>query len=376
MPGPRRVCFVIGTRPEAIKVWPVVEELNSDPAAFTVQVLLTGQHREMLHQAVGLLRLPVSLDLEVMRPDQTLEALTARLVERISEGLRTLRPDVVVVQGDTTTVFVAALAAFYAGIPVGHLEAGLRTDDVRHPFPEEMNRRLATSLARWHFAPTGRAREALLSSGVPTERIWVTGNTGIDALRLMSARLEQYPPDPRLAAVLEHGGRVIAVTVHRRENQPFMHDIAAAFGEVLRRHADARLVFPVHLSPRVREAFLPALSDQDRCHLLEPLDYANFVRLLNRASFVLTDSGGIQEEAPFLGKPVLVMRRMTERPEAVEAGAVRVVGEQPAAIVAACSQLLTDAGVYNAMARPMSPYGDGFAAGRVAAILRDAPLEA
>jgi UDP-N-acetylglucosamine 2-epimerase len=213
---------------------------------------------------------------------------------------------------------------------------------------------------------------ALLAGGVPDDRIWVTGNTGIDALRLMTARLDRYPADPALASLLAKEGRLIAVTVHRRENQPYMGAIAAAFSEVLRRHEDVRIVFPVHLSPKVREAFLPALRDRERCYLIEPLDYANFVRLLTRSTFVLTDSGGIQEEAPFLGKPVLVMRRVTERPEAVEAGAVRVVGEQPAAIVTACSQLLTDPAVYNAMACPMSPYGDGHAAERVAEVLRTA----
>ena len=367
----RKVCFVIGTRPEAIKVWPLVVELQGR-ADFEVQVLLSGQHRELLHQAVELLKLPVSIDLDVMQPNQALEGLTARLVERIGEALAKLRPDCVIVQGDTTTVFIAALAAFYARIPVGHLEAGLRTDNIRHPFPEEMNRRLTSVLADWHFAPTETARTALRREGVPDERIWVTGNSVIDALRLMTGRLDEYPVDPQLQGALagaasvggvdESGasarapaswhcqargsGRIIAVTVHRRENQPFMRGIAEAFARILREHPETRIVFPVHLSPAVREAFMPVLADQPRCHLLEPLDYANFVRLLTHCHLVLTDSGGVQEEAPYLGKPVLVMRRVTERPEAVEAGTVRIVGEQPDAIFEAVSRLLSDTTAY------------------------------
>ena len=408
---------MIGTRPEAIKVWPLVVELQGRDD-FEVQVLLSGQHRELLHQAVELLKLPVTADLEVMQHDQTLEGLTARLVERIGAALAKLRPDCVIVQGDTTTVFIAALAAFYAQIPVGHLEAGLRTDNIRHPFPEEMNRRLTSVLADWHFAPTETARAALLRAGVPDERIWVTGNSVIDALRLMTGRLDEYPVDPQLETALAgtafgggidesaasaraeprgsgdstsargeacrsvdptsaraeprgSGGseRIIAVTVHRRENQPFMRGIAEAFARILREHTEARIVFPVHLSPAVRAAFMPVLANQPRCHLLEPLDYANFVRLLTRCHIVLSDSGGVQEEAPYLGKPVLVMRRVTERPEAVEAGTVRIVGEQPDAIVAAVAQLLTDSAAYEAMARAVSPYGDGHACPRIAEIL-------
>ncbi|HNQ22421.1 MAG TPA: UDP-N-acetylglucosamine 2-epimerase (non-hydrolyzing) [Phycisphaerae bacterium] len=367
--GPFKVCFVIGTRPEAIKVWSLVVELKRR-ADFDVQVVLSGQHRELLRQAVGLLGLPVTLDLDVMQPAQSLERLTATLVERVSEALAQLRPDAVIVQGDTTTVFVGALAAFYAQIPVGHLEAGLRSGDVRHPFPEEMNRRLTSALADWHFTPTQTARQTLLAEGVPAERIWVTGNTGIDALRLMHANLDRYPGDPRLAAVLAcPAGRLLAVTVHRRENQPFMRRIAEAFARVLELHRDIRIVFPVHFSPAVRAAFTPVLGDQPRCHLLEPVDYADFVRLLARSHLVLTDSGGVQEEAPHLGKPVLVLRRTTERPEAVSAGVARLVGDEPDAIVAAVTELLTDAEAYRRMARRISPYGDGYASPRIADIL-------
>ena len=350
----------------------MVLELQQRPD-FDVQVLLSGQHRELLHQAVELLGLPVTRDLAVMQPGQSLESLTARLVEGIGDALAQLRPDAVIVQGDTTTVFVGALAAFYAGVPVGHLEAGLRTYNVRHPFPEEMNRRLTSVLTDWHFAPTDAARDALLREGVPAERIWVTGNTGIDALRLMRNRLADYAVDEQLAAVPDvPGERLLAVTVHRRENQPFMTGIAEAFARILAEFADTRIVFPVHLSPAVRSAFEPVLGAAERCHLMEPLDYANFARLLTRCHLVLTDSGGVQEEAPYLGKPVLVMRRTTERPEAVAAGTVRMVGEQPDAIVAAAGELLRDEAAYARMARAVSPYGDGHACPRIAAVLAEA----
>jgi UDP-N-acetylglucosamine 2-epimerase (non-hydrolysing) len=366
-----KVCVLIGTRPEAIKTWPVIAELQAS-GRFEVQVVLTGQHQELLHQAVELLGLPVTMDLAVMTYNQSLDGLTATLSTRIAEALRMLSPDWVLVQGDTTTVFVGALMAFYAGIPVGHIEAGLRSDDVRHPFPEEMNRRLCSVLADVHFAPTERARAALAAENIPAQRIHVTGNTGIDALRMMQAQVEQRPVEPALDAALAAcaGQRIIAVTVHRRENRPFMRDIAHALADILDAHPEASIIFPAHLAPAVQQSFTPVLGSHDRCHLLAPMDYANFVRLLSAADLVLTDSGGIQEEAPYLGKPVLVMRRTTERPEAVEAGAVRLVGEQPDAIRSAVVELLTDRDLYARMAQPRTPYGDGFAAGRIVEVLQ------
>jgi len=370
MSRPKRVCFVIGTRPEAIKTWPVIDHLLSRED-FEVQVLLTGQHREMLHQVVELLGIPVTLDLDVMTANQTLESLTSVLSERVAAGLAELSPDCVIVQGDTTTVLVGALASFYANIPVGHLEAGLRSGHIRHPFPEEMNRRLVSVLADFHFAPTETARRALLAENVPDDRVWVTGNSGIDALRLMSERLDQHPADPDLAEAIDGcGKRIIAVTVHRRENHPFMADVARALVRILELHEDVEIIFPVHMSPAVRGSFSPILGQCDRCRLLDPLNYADFVRLMKASYLVLTDSGGVQEEAPWLGKPVLVTRRVTERPEAVEAGAVRIIGENPERIIESVSELLADQGVYREMARAVSPYGDGFASRRVADILQ------
>ncbi len=371
MSAQHRVCFILGTRPEVIKCWPVIRHLRA-LETFDVQTILTGQHRELLDQAVRLLDIPVTVDLDVMTPGQTLEGLTSVLCPRIAGALRELSPDCVLVQGDTTSAFVGALTAFYAGIAVGHLEAGLRTDSVRHPFPEEMNRRLTASLADYHFAPTQTAKSALRRENVPDDRIWVTGNTGIDALRIMSEELDTFPIDPALErATTGSTGRIIAVTVHRRENRAFMKAIAGALAAIADRHKDLSIVFPVHLAPAVRDAFLPTLQGRRRCHLIEPLDYANFVRLLTRSYLVLTDSGGIQEEAPYLGKPVLVVRRTTERPEAVAAGTVRLIGEQPDAIISAVSGLLTDSAAYTAMAKAVSPYGDGYAAQRVAEILAE-----
>lgn len=375
MSRPARICFVLGTRPEVIKCWPVIRLLRGRPD-FEVSVVLTGQHRHLLDQAVRLLKVPVDVDLDVMQPDQSLEELTAALCHRLSGALRELSPDCVLVQGDTSSVFLAALSAFYLDVPVGHIEAGLRSGDVRHPFPEEMNRRLTAQLARLHFAPTAAARAALLREGVAAERIDVTGNTGIDALRLIREDLDAYPVDAGLNAALAAAAasspspRIIAVTVHRRENRASMTGIAEALRTIVQRHDDVSVVFPVHPGPAVRAAFLPKLAEMSRCHLIEPLDYANFVRLLTRCHFVLTDSGGVQEEAPYLGKPVLVMRRTTERPEAAAAGAARLIGEQPGEIVEAARNLLTDGAAYQHMARPVSPYGDGHASERIADRLR------
>ncbi len=367
----KRICFVIGTRPEAIKTWPVIEYFLRDDS-FEVQTLLTGQHRELLHQMVELLKIPVTADLAVMREGQSLDALTSILCSTISVGLDQLKPDCVVVQGDTTTVFVAALAAFYLNVPVAHLEAGLRSHDLRHPFPEEMNRKLATVLSALHFAPTDRARNCLLEESVPADRIWVTGNSGIDALRLMTERLDRFPVDPVLGSVLDaKPKRLIAVTVHRRENYPFVAGIAHAIAQILKTHKDVEVVLPVHLSPAVRDTVRPILRGADRCHLLEPLDYANFVRLLGACDLVLTDSGGVQEEAPHLGKPTLVVRRTTERPEAVDAGCVRLVGEESDRIIAGVNELLTDEAVYRQMAQSINPYGDGHTSERVADVLRE-----
>lgn len=367
---PIRVCFVFGTRPEVIKCAPVIRCL-SEREGFEVQTILTAQHREMSDQVIDVFDIPVTVDLDLMRAGQTLPSLTATLCERVTGALRELRPDCVIVQGDTTSCFVGGLASFYEGIPVGHLEAGLRTQDVRQPFPEEMNRQLVGSLASFHFAPTNGAKDNLLKENVPADRIWVTGNSGIDALRIVS-ETASVKVGSVLADVLACcDGTVMTVTSHRRENQPFMAGIASAIYELIEALPDLHVVFPVHLSPSVREAVMPILSGVDRCHLLEPLAYDQFVALMKRSDVILTDSGGIQEEAPYMGKPVLVMRRKTERPEAVEAGTVVLVGDDQATIFDRTLSLLNDAEARARMSRATNPYGDGFASQRVADVLAE-----
>ncbi|MCC7292738.1 MAG: UDP-N-acetylglucosamine 2-epimerase (non-hydrolyzing) [Phycisphaerales bacterium] len=369
MKSARRICILMGTRPEVIKCWPVVRALSAR-REFELTTILTGQHRELARQAAARLGIDVTMDLDVMTADQSLDSLTGRLCERLGTALRAARPDRVLVQGDTTSAFAGALAAFHAGIPVAHVEAGLRTDDVRQPFPEEMYRRLISRLCDVHFAPTVRAREALLREGVPAASVHVTGNTGIDALRITSDELDRHPIRDELRDALAGAkGSIVAVTVHRRENRACIEDIASALRALGARHPNARFVIPVHPAPQVRAALEPALSSCAQCKLLPALDYGEFVTLLCRCRFVLTDSGGVQEEAPFLGKPVLVMRRTTERPEAVEAGVARLVGEQAGEILAAAHELLSDDAAYARMARRVSPYGDGRAAERILEIL-------
>lgn len=363
-----RVALVFGTRPEAIKMAPVIAHLSSLDE-FDVRTILTGQHREMLDQVVNVFNIPVHHDLNVMARGQSLAGLTSALCERIGNVLREERPDVVLVQGDTTTCFVGALAAFYEEIPVAHLEAGLRTHDIRQPFPEEINRRLVTPLASLHFAPTEWARDNLLKENIPADRIWITGNTGIDALRIISDRKDIQPRGALADALSQCDGTILAVTSHRRENLPFMSGIAAAIYELLSADPKLHVIFPVHLSPKVRGAVMPILDGTDRCHLLEPLAYDQFVALMKRCDVILTDSGGIQEEAPYLGKPVLVMRRKTERPEAVEAGTVKLVGESQDAIFDNTLTLLHDPAERERMSRSANPFGDGHASRRIAEIL-------
>lgn len=360
----------MGTRPEVIKCWPVILRLEAD-SAFRVSTLLTGQHRELVDPVIRRLAVPVTKRLNVMRPSQSLESLTARLIEQVGAALAELRPDVVLVQGDTTSAFAGALAAFYAGIPVGHIEAGLRTGDVRQPFPEEMNRRLVTVLAERHFAPTPAAREALLREGVLADRILVTGNTGIDALREVTANADRFPPGPQLRALLARiDGPIIVATVHRRENRSAMSGIAEGFRAVTIAHPEAHVVLSLHASAAARNAFVETLTGQPRCHLIDALDYPDFAHLLSRCRLVVTDSGGVQEEAPFLGKPTLVLRRVTERPEAVSAGVSRVIGDNPEEMLSAVGELLRDGDAWRRMSRRISPFGDGRAAERIAQALR------
>ena len=365
-----KICFVFGTRPEAIKVAPVIAHLSSLDA-FAVVTVLTAQHRRMLDQVVRLFDIPVTYDLAVMTPGQTLPALTGALCERISVALRKEKPSCVVVQGDTTSCFVAALAAFYEQIPVAHLEAGLRTDDIRQPFPEEMNRRLVSSLADFHFAPTEVARANLLKENIPPDRVWVTGNSGIDALGIISERAEPAPGSELDRALKQCDDKLVTVTTHRRENVPFMSGIAAAICELLDADHGLHVIFPVHLSPTVRQAVVPILSPIDRCHLLDPLPYDQFVALMKRSDLLLTDSGGIQEEAAYLGKPVLVMRRKTERPEALDGGTIKLVGDDQDSIFDQTLALLQDAEARARMSRVFQPYGDGHTSERVSVNLAD-----
>lgn len=343
---------------------PLVRLLQKDEQ-LDCQVAVTAQHREMLDQVLRLFEIVPDFDLDIMQPGQSLSAITSRVLAGMEEILARERPDLVLVHGDTSTTFAAALAAYYAQVPVGHVEAGLRTGNIYAPFPEEMNRRLAGSLARLHFAPTSRAKDNLLREGVESKHIFVTGNTVIDAL-LTTVREDYHFHDPLLANLDFNRHRVILMTTHRRENlgQP-LADIYRALGEVLARHADVRVVFPVHKNPAVRRVVQEMLGDLDQVYLVEPMDYQPFVNLMSRCHLVLTDSGGMQEEAPSLGKPVLVLRRTTERPEAVERGTVRLVGTDYPRVLEETEKLLTDADHYRRMAEAVNPYGDGQAAARI-----------
>lgn len=355
----RNVLLLYGTRPEAIKMAPVVEALGRRPERFAVTVAATAQHRQMLDQVQELFGLRADLDLDLMRPEQSPNDLAARSFAALDQVLRDRSPDWVLVQGDTTTAMVGALAAFHLGIRVGHVEAGLRTGDLRAPFPEEANRRIIDLLAAALFAPTVRAREHLLAEGIAPERIFVTGNTVVDALVASTRRL---PSAAEEEAVL--------VTVHRRESfgEP-LRRIFTALRELAETFPKVRWVYPVHPNPAVREPAHRLLDGLPNVELHEPFDYLELLRRLRGCRLVLTDSGGLQEEAPTFGKPVLVLRDKTERPEGVEAGAAKLVGTTPERIVAETARLLTDSREYARMARAGNPYGDGRAAERIAAIL-------
>ncbi len=362
------VMVVFGTRPEAIKLAPVVRALRDRSSVF---VCVTGQHRTMLDQVLRVFHIQPDRDLAVMQPNQNLFDLTANVVRALGPVLAEVRPRFVVVQGDTTTTFAAALAAFYAHVPVAHVEAGLRTHDKQRPFPEEVNRRLTSVLADVHFAPTPWARENLLREGVPAERIVVTGNTAIDALlwvagELDGGRLEAALPEPVLRLADRY--RLVLVTGHRRESfGAGFERICQALRQIVEQEPEVAIVYPVHLNPNVREPVFRLLGGHPRLLLIDPLEYVAFVALMQRAELILTDSGGIQEEAPSLQKPVLVMREKTERPEGVRAGAAKLVGTDVEAIVGAVSTLLHDSASYRAMASAGNPYGDGQAARRIAA---------
>ena len=377
----KRILLVFGTRPEAIKMAPLVREFQKHPEAFETIVCVTGQHREMLDQVLRIFGIQPDYDLNIMRQGQDLYDVTARVLLGMRDVLREARPDVVLVHGDTTTSTAAALAAFYQRIPVGHVEAGLRTHDIYSPWPEEMNRQLTGRIATYHFAPTPLSKRNLTEEGVSPDRIVVTGNTVIDALRQVVSRIKADASlDAELERTLRAGGydvgrlrdgrRLVLITGHRRENfgEGFIH-MCTAIKDLTRRYPEVDFVYPMHLNPNVRrpihEVFGDDLSDLGNMFFIEPLEYLSFVYLMEKSAIVLTDSGGIQEEAPGLGKPVLVMRDTTERPEALDAGTVRLVGTDYDKITREVSTLLDDASAYERMSQAVNPYGDGLACGRI-----------
>jgi UDP-N-acetylglucosamine 2-epimerase (non-hydrolysing) len=353
---------VFGTRPDTIKMAPVVHALRAHDEIDDI-VCVTAQHRQMLDDLLDLFKITPRYDLDIMTEDQTLTQITTRVLEGMEPVLRESRPDVVLVHGDTTTSSSAALAAFYAQVRVGHVEAGLRTNDRWLPFPEEMNRRLTGTIASYHFAPTPLAREHLLREHVADDDIIVTGNTVIDAF-LETARRDDLRKPPRIDE-LDPTRPVVLVTAHRRENHAYMQQMCEAMREIAALPQRPQIYWPVHPSPRVRPVAYDVLAGVPGVVLVDPIDYAQMVAAVKASTFVLTDSGGLQEEAPTLGKPVLVMREETERPEGLDAGTLELVGHDPSAIVAAATRLLSDADAYARMARAANPYGDGRAAGRI-----------
>lgn len=366
-----KIMTVFGTRPEAIKMFPVIHALRRQDG-IDARVCVTAQHREMLDQVLHIARIEPDIDLDVMRANQTLDALLARLVTGLGETFDSEKPDRILVHGDTLTTMAATLAAYFRKIPVGHVEAGLRSGNIYHPWPEEVNRKVAGAVADLHFAPTETAAAALRAENVPVDRIHVTGNTVIDALLATRARIDEEPAlasglDPLIARFA--GKRIIAVTSHRRENfGDGMKAIAEAIAAIAAR-SDVAVVFPVHPNPQVRSAMEPILGALANVALIDPLDYPHFVRLLAECDLVLTDSGGVQEEAPSFGKPVLVMRETTERPEGIAAGTARLVGTNRDHIVSEIFSLLDDGAAYNAMARAHNPFGDGTAGVQIAEIV-------
>ncbi|MEL7685404.1 UDP-N-acetylglucosamine 2-epimerase (non-hydrolyzing) [Citromicrobium bathyomarinum] len=369
--APLKIAIVFGTRPEAIKLFPLIHLLREDPR-FAPVVVSTGQHRAMLDQVLDIAQVVPDHDLAVMRADQSLDALTARLLTGIGETLDAESPDWVVVQGDTASAMCGALAAFYRKIPICHVEAGLRSGDIHHPWPEEVNRKVIGTMAALHCAPTQTAADALRRENIDTASIHVTGNTVIDALHWVLGAIERKPDlaaDLHTAAQRFAGKRIIGVTTHRRENfGEGMRAVARAIRAIAERD-DTAVLFPVHLNPNVRATMHDELEGLDNVALLEPLDYPNFAALMQASTLMLTDSGGVQEEAPALGKPVLVMRATTERPEGVEAGTAKLVGTDPEAIQREVFRLLDDEAAYAAMAQAHNPFGDGHSSQRIAQLM-------
>ena len=360
----KKVMLVFGTRPEAIKMCPLVNELKKRPELQTV-VCVTAQHRQMLDVVLEAFGVVPDYDLSIMKEKQTLFDITTNILERIKSVLETERPDVVLVHGDTSTTFVTALACFYLQIPVGHVEAGLRTYNIYSPYPEEFNRQAVSIISRFNFAPTALSRDNLIKEGKDPATVYVTGNTAIDALKT-TVRENYSHPELEWAK----GSRLIMITAHRRENlgEPMKH-MFSAIRRVMDEHPDVKAIYPIHMNPVVRETASAVLGGEDRVRIIEPLDVLDFHNFLARSYMILTDSGGIQEEAPSLGKPVLVMRDTTERPEGIAAGTLKLVGTSEATIYTEFTRLLTDKAAYDAMSRASNPYGDGHACERIADVL-------
>lgn len=360
----KKIMLVFGTRPEAIKMCPLVNELKKRKNIETI-VCVTGQHRQMLDQVLEAFSVVPDYDLSIMKDKQTLFDVTVNILERIKTVLEEVKPDVVLVHGDTSTTFVTALACFYLQIPVGHVEAGLRTYNIYSPYPEEFNRQAVSIISQYNFAPTELSKQNLLKEGKNPESIYVTGNTAIDALKT-TVRADYTHPELEWA----DGSRLIMITAHRRENlgEPMRH-MFKAIRRVMDEHPDVKAIYPIHMNPVVREIAQEYLGDDDRIHIIEPLDVLDFHNFLSRSYLILTDSGGIQEEAPSLGKPVLVMRDTTERPEGIAAGTLKLVGTEEETIYKEFSRLLSDKAAYEAMSKASNPYGDGHACERIADIL-------
>ncbi len=367
------VLIVLGTRPEAIKLAPVITELRHHPDVTTF-VCVTGQHKEMVQPIFELFNVCPDIDLALMTPDQQLSSLTAAALTRIEKIIASIAPDWVVLQGDTTSAMSAALAAFYQKVPIAHVEAGLRTYDLARPFPEEGNRRIASALATVHFAPTELARHNLLREGTRSSAIHVTGNTVVDALLTISSLLDDRSHTPLIS--LPTNRRIILLTAHRRESfGPGLRDVFHAVREIADALPDVQFVYPVHLNPNVQETAHSILADHEQISLIPPLDYVSLVHLIRRATLILTDSGGLQEEAPTFGKPVLILREVTERPEAIQAGCARIVGTDRHLIASAALELLTNRSAYDHMAQIANPFGDGHASERIVRVLRGWPLD-
>jgi len=365
-----KVLTIFGTRPEAIKMAPLVNKLHQEKGIESY-VCVTAQHREMLDQVLDLFNIVPDYDLNIMKKNQTLTQITSKVLEGLEDVIKKVQPHIILVHGDTTTTFAGALAAFYHQVKVGHVEAGLRTHNKYSPFPEEINRTLTGHMADFHFAPTLRNKRNLIYEGIKEEQIYLTGNTVIDAL-IETSKKEYDFTDPTLRKINFDKNRIVTVTCHRRENLgEDMHNIFYALKDVVEMFADIEIVFPVHLNPRVKSVATEILGEIDRVHLIDPLEYQPFVKLMAKSHLIITDSGGLQEEAPALGKPVLVVRKETERPEAIEAGTVKLAGVERKDIAEMAGELLRNQSAYSAMAQAVNPYGDGTASDRIIQVIKE-----